>query len=402
MIPKRISWPRTMKRTESRDQIIIATHRAWPTRTMSSRANSIPGRPAPTLTGSIMYALDPCPRTMPVDPFPLAEIYRRYYLSQGLFVESPHASGSGPGQLRLELAAGSGNGWTELVHIDRGLNVGMCDYELFRPVEGDHFSVGGMVCFNLLMSGEFEVVMPENGGREVIRGGELWLCHDFSTCIRYSQPSHRVIRGMSITLPRSMVEAWLGDPNCGMSQSLEIILRNKNLPNASPFQGGRPLSRCPRQTAPLVSTAARLLATKRDTVCGRLHFESLALNLLAQILGLEYPARIQEAIRSTPAIDNAIDILRAEWADPPTIAALARRIGLNECYLKAGFRRRTGQSIGEFVRALRMEHAMELIESGRSSILQAAMAVGYSNPSHFSSAFKRHHGRLPSSYLARP
>lgn len=99
------------------------------------------------------------------------------------------------------------------------------------------------------------------------------------------------------------------------------------------------------------------------------------------------------------SVDGLAD--RCEWSNPPTIAGLARRVGLNECYLKAGFRRRTGQPIGENVRNLRMELALELIESGRASILQTALAVGYPNPSHFSAAFKRHHGRLPSSYLAR-
>jgi AraC-like DNA-binding protein len=48
-----------------------------------------------------------------------------------------------------------------------------------------------------------------------------------------------------------------------------------------------------------------------------------------------------------------------------------------------------------------MEKALELIESGDCNILQAAHSVGYSNPSHFSAAFKRFYGRLPSRYLAR-
>jgi AraC-like DNA-binding protein len=53
------------------------------------------------------------------------------------------------------------------------------------------------------------------------------------------------------------------------------------------------------------------------------------------------------------------------------------------------------------VRKLRMEKALELIESGENSILQVALSVGYSNPSHFSAAFKRFYGRLPSSYLVK-
>jgi AraC-like DNA-binding protein len=348
-----------------------------------------------------MYSLDPSPGKNSDLNLSLVELYRRHYLSQGLFVEASATSTPGSSHLCLELAAETGRGWTELIQINQGLGVGMCDYELFRAVESDHNLARETVCFNLLMTGEFEVAVPETKRRETIRGGELWLCRNFAECLRYSQPPHRVIRGVSLELPRTMIETWLGDAHCGMSRSLEVILRDKKPMCGLPGQGIHPLSRRPDQTAPLVQAAARLLASNRNTVCGRLHFESLALDLLAQILISDYPDRPQAALRGNPAIDDAIDILRAEWPNPPTIAALARRVGLNECYLKAGFRRRTGQSIGEFVRTLRMENALEMIESGRSTILQTALAVGYSNPSHFSAAFKRHHGRLPSSYLAR-
>ena len=348
-----------------------------------------------------MYNLDPCAGTTSHSNPSIVEFYRRYYLSEGFFIETPPSSGPHAARLRLELASETGNGWTEMLQINQGLGVGMCDYELFRTIEGGHHTARETVCFNLMMTGEFEVIIPETNRRETIRGGELWLCRNFAECLRYSQPSHRVIRGLSIELPRPMIEAWLGDAHCGMSRSLEMILRG----NASACDlsglGMQPLSRCADQTAPLVQAAARILASKRDTICGRLHFESLALDLLTQFLAFDYPLQTLAMPRANPAIDDAVDILKAEWSDPPTIATLARRVGLNECYLKAGFRRRTGQSIGEFVRALRMENALELIESGQASILQAALAVGYSNPSHFSTAFKRHHGRLPSSYLPR-
>ncbi len=348
-----------------------------------------------------MYSLDSCAGSISDCNPSFVELYRRYYLSQGFFVETPPSTAPHSAHLRLELASESGNGWTELFQINQGLGVGMCDYELFRSMEGEHNAPRENICFNLMMTGEFEVIIPETNRRETIRGGELWLCRNFAECLRYSQPSHRVIRGISIELPRPMIEAWLGDAHCGMSRSLEMILRDGASTRGLHGLGMHPLSRCAGQTAPLVQAAGRILASKRNTVCGRLHFESMALDLLAQFLAFDYPPQAQITPRANPAIDDAVDILRAEWPEPPTIAALARRVGLNECYLKAGFRRRTGQSIGEYVRTLRMEHALELIESGHASIMQAALAVGYSNPSHFSAAFKRHHGRLPSSYLAR-
>lgn len=348
-----------------------------------------------------MYNLEMCsvPKGSPSPS--LVEQHRHVYLSQGLFVESTPTPGPSTFHLRLQLPPETGNGSTELIQINQGLGVSLCDYVLNKPIECGPHHVRETVCFNLLMSGEFEAAFSKTTSRETIQGGELWLCRDFPECLRYTQPAHRVIRGLAITLPHSVIESWLNSAHCGMNQSLELILHGRPKKRGHQFHGLHPLSRCSRQTANLVRAAARLMATKRNTVCGLLHFESLALDLLTQILTFEYPSQDSDFKRVNPAVDEAVDILRAEWADPPTIAVLSRRVGLNDCYLKADFRRRTGKSIGEYVRTLRMEHALELIESGRSSITEAALAVGYSNPGHFSAAFKRHHGRLPSKYLGR-
>ncbi len=79
----------------------------------------------------------------------------------------------------------------------------------------------------------------------------------------------------------------------------------------------------------------------------------------------------------------------------------ARRVGVNECYLKKGFREQMGMSIGSYIRQLRMTKALEMIETGRYSVLDTALFVGYSNPGHFSAAFKKFNGHLPSYYLPR-
>ncbi len=100
-------------------------------------------------------------------------------------------------------------------------------------------------------------------------------------------------------------------------------------------------------------------------------------------------------------MDEAIYVLRREWDDPPTISALSRRVGINECYLKKEFRQQMGMSIGTYIRQQRMARAREMIETGKYSILSISLFVGYSNPGHFSAAFKKIYGHLPSYYLPR-
>jgi AraC-like DNA-binding protein len=332
----------------------------------------------------------------------IIEKYRHYFREQNVFVETSPVRSCRGERLRMELPRGRGSGWVEMIQIDRGLGVGLCDYQLDRPVAGRYFDIGAVLGFNLLLSGGCDIVVSETDQRTAVRSGDLWVRHGSVGNLRYEQPSGCVMRGMSIELPAELVEQWLDGAPDGVARTLEALMQHGASGDEPALKGFLPLVRSSRNISSITRTATRLLATPRDTICGELQFESLVLDLLARILSRSFPIRTDRRSRRQSAVDEAVDILREEWAMPPTIAALARRVGLNECYLKAEFRQRTGLSIGEFVRKLRMENALELIESGECSILQVALSVGYSNPSHFSAAFKRFHGRLPSSYLARP
>ncbi len=59
-----------------------------------------------------------------------------------------------------------------------------------------------------------------------------------------------------------------------------------------------------------------------------------------------------------------------------------------------------GISIGQYIRELRMGRALELLTTHRYSILEIAHAVGYSNPSQFSAAFKKFYGKAPTWYFS--
>jgi len=91
----------------------------------------------------------------------------------------------------------------------------------------------------------------------------------------------------------------------------------------------------------------------------------------------------------------ARDILRDNLSDPPSLTQLARRAGINEFKLKRGFRRLFGVTPYGFLREERLEQARRHLESGEMNVYEACLAVGYSNPGHFSGAFKRRFGVSP-------
>ena len=130
--------------------------------------------------------------------------------------------------------------------------------------------------------------------------------------------------------------------------------------------------------------------------------EAKALEILACQL-----EELAESIPHESTLRGAVDrerlhqarvILETEFADPPTLLALARRVGLNDFKLKCGFREVLGTTVFGYVRKIRMEKAKQLLETSDVSITQVALSVGYNSISHFTMAFKRSVGILPSQY----
>lgn len=97
-------------------------------------------------------------------------------------------------------------------------------------------------------------------------------------------------------------------------------------------------------------------------------------------------------------IHAAAEILERQLENPPTLAALARSVGLGETTLKRGFHHVFGTTVFGYLRARRMERARALLESGEATVLEAAALVGYSNPSNFTAAFRREFGLNPKAF----
>jgi AraC-like DNA-binding protein len=78
-----------------------------------------------------------------------------------------------------------------------------------------------------------------------------------------------------------------------------------------------------------------------------------------------------------------------------SLAGLCREFGLNEFVLKKGFKQLFDTTVFGYIQRLRMEHARLLMLEGGLTVAEAADALGYANPQHFSSAFKKLWGDSP-------
>ena len=68
-------------------------------------------------------------------------------------------------------------------------------------------------------------------------------------------------------------------------------------------------------------------------------------------------------------------------------------------YLSRMFRKKTGKRYIEFVTQIRMEHARELLLSGKYSVKEISELVGYMSEKHFSRNYKKYYGISPAQDL---
>ncbi len=102
-----------------------------------------------------------------------------------------------------------------------------------------------------------------------------------------------------------------------------------------------------------------------------------------------------------PKIMQAKEILLANLNNPITIKELSRKVALNECYLKKGFKEMMGCTIFEFYQRERMQYARTLLNERGLNVTEVAGLLGYSSISHFSTAFKKQTGLKPCELLWR-
>jgi AraC-like DNA-binding protein/mannose-6-phosphate isomerase-like protein (cupin superfamily) len=109
--------------------------------------------------------------------------------------------------------------------------------------------------------------------------------------------------------------------------------------------------------------------------------------------------RLQGGLESTePDRDTASAIrafLLSRLSHPPRLTDVARSVGLSSRQAERLFRAAFGQSIMSYFMQERLARAEQLLKTGRHSVEDVSRRLGFSSPTHFSRAFRQHHGVPP-------
>ena len=90
----------------------------------------------------------------------------------------------------------------------------------------------------------------------------------------------------------------------------------------------------------------------------------------------------------------------SDLSQPPSLPDLAKLGGLSETKMKDLFRQVFGDSIYNYYQTARMEEAAYLLKHKNYSVSEAGYQLGFSNLSHFTRLFERHHQQKPKEYAA--
>lgn len=107
-------------------------------------------------------------------------------------------------------------------------------------------------------------------------------------------------------------------------------------------------------------------------------------------------------VQAEDAIIRACQVWLAEhYAVQSPVAAMVARSGLAERTFARRFARATGLTPLDYVHALRLEEAKQMLETGALPVEAVAEEVGYEDPSFFGRLFRRRVGMTPAQYRRR-
>lgn len=199
------------------------------------------------------------------------------------------------------------------------------------------------------------------------RGVELWLNTEME-----HDPSFSLLGDVSISLEKIARDAGLAavfsnDPTLnGPLQRMKELLEDPNLPHDKSIAGCK------------IELLRFLLALSEHDVAAARPTSLLAPTQMA-------------------AVKRMSERMQATLATPHDARVMASELGVSAATLNNWFTSLYGMTAAAYLRHLRMERAAVLLAEG-CSVTEAALAVGYANPSKFAAAFKREHHLTPSEF----
>jgi AraC family transcriptional regulator len=92
------------------------------------------------------------------------------------------------------------------------------------------------------------------------------------------------------------------------------------------------------------------------------------------------------------------DLMHDQYTENLSLETIAHAVNVHPAHLCRAFRQHYRCTLGDYMRDLRIERARQYLANSNTPLSEIALAVGYSDQSHFATAFKRQTGITPSHF----
>ncbi|PIE70701.1 MAG: hypothetical protein CSA22_06790 [Deltaproteobacteria bacterium] len=288
--------------------------------------------------------------------------------------------------------------WLEDVNIRPGFTLNLLHFTLNTQVEIQYRLDKTLLVFGCFLTGQADSIVQHRHQAEVrTRRNAGYYGVSFLSGLQGSShfPAGVPVSAVHIAIKPEMV-ATLGPEIC---QELPQVLKK----SIAGKQDGT-FCRTGTMTPAMQQVVNQLLDFPCHKPSRRIYLEGKSVELISLMMEYCVIASDKKAASSflTPAditrIQQAHDYILEKFRNPPSLLALARHVGLNDCKLKQGFRHLYGNSVFGCLHEYRMNQARAMLRTGTMSIKEIAYAVGYKNAHSFSDAFNKYFGIRPSRY----
>jgi AraC-like DNA-binding protein len=283
-----------------------------------------------------------------------------------------------------------GEGYWREIELRQGLELSIGDLRLSDRVIFEHPQTEHSLHYHFHFSGGHEDQYTSiSGGQYIFHGSGL------TPKIKSESYHEQPFLEVEFTVQPELLCSFAGDRQGQLPKELQHLIR--------PYDELK-YHRCGAATLPMQRIAQQILHCPYRGIAKRMYLEGKVLELMGMLIAQEIEicdgkSNIQPLQPDVvQRIHHAREIILQRLDNPLSLNELARRVGLNECTLKRGFRSCFGTTVFGYLRHYKLEQARQLLEAGEMKITEIAHAMGYNSRSPFAAAFRKQFGMNPKEY----
>ena len=202
-------------------------------------------------------------------------------------------------------------------------------------------------------------------------------------------PGETNMKVFEVNLLPSFVEKYLPDHIVFEAFKLELKNKRSNKFSSHNFS----------ITPQMIVVINKIMDCNRQGVFKKMFLEAHVIELLMlqleQIIEHDCKALCSFKEQDIDKLYQIKEIISTRIDKPCSLIGLAQEVGTNEFTLKKGFKELFGTTVFRYWSELKMERAQIMLAEEGLTVTEVSEKVGYRNPQHFSTAFKRKFGYSP-------